>query len=104
MPGSRASPAIAAQNALSDGCDVRSAIDAIAKSMMSQPAALISSATARLHDDVQCVWKWIGSASPAPARIASTSGRAARGLSSPAMSLMPITCAPAAAHLAASSR
>ena len=57
MPGSRASPAIAAQNALSDGCDVRSAIDAIAKSMTSQPARDISSATASDADDVQCVWK-----------------------------------------------
>ena len=49
---------------------------AIAKSMMSPRRAHLERGR-ELHDDVQCVWKWIGSASPAPARIASTSGRTA---------------------------
>jgi hypothetical protein len=49
-------PDIAAQNALRDGCDVRSAIAAIAKSMMSHPACAISSACAH-HAAVRlAVW------------------------------------------------
>ena len=99
MPGARSRPSMAAQNALSDGWLVRSAIAAVAKSTTSQPARVISSATATDADDVQCVWKCTGR-SQTP-RIAARSGAAAAGLRSPAMSLIPIKCAPAAAASAA---
>lgn len=87
MSGWRSSPAMDAQKALRDGCEVRSAMDAMAKSMTSHPALDISKAVARDALLVAWVWKWIGRSHPS--RMASTSGLADRGLRSPAMSLMP---------------
>ena len=86
MPVSRGSPAMDAQKALSEGCDERSAIDAVAKSTTSHPARVISIAVARDADEVQWVWKWTGSS--VISRITAMSGAAACGLSRPAMSLM----------------
>lgn len=59
-------------------------MDAVAKSIISQPALAISRADAREQELVACVWKWIGMS--VTERIASTSTDAARGFSRPAMS------------------
>ena len=67
------------------GWEVQSAMDAVAKSMTSQPARAISSAVAKEHELVAWVWKWMGRS--VTDRIASISRGADLGFSRPAMSL-----------------
>lgn len=59
-------------------------MEAVAKSMTSQPARAISSAVAREHELVAWVWKWMGRS--VTERMASISRGADLGFSRPAMS------------------
>ena len=66
----------------------------IAASAASTPASAAASTDATPEPAVSWVWKWTGM--PTSSRRAPTSVRAASGLQSPAMSLMPRMWAPAA--------
>ena len=59
-------------------------MDAVAKSITSQPARAISRAVAREQELVAWVWKWMGRS--VTERIASTSSGAALGFRRPAIS------------------
>ncbi len=66
----------------------------IATSAASTPASVAARIVAQAMPAVSWVWKWIGS--PTSSLSARISTRAAAGFISPAMSLTPSTCAPAA--------
>lgn len=72
------------------GWEVQSAMEAVAKSITSQPARAISRAVAREQELVACVWKWMGRS--VTERIASTSSGAALGLRRPAISCVHEHC------------
>ncbi len=76
------------------GCEVSPLIESMAASTASTPASTAASTLAAAMPLVSWVWKWIGM--PTSCLSAVTSLRAASGLHSPPMSLMPSTWAPAA--------
>ena len=76
------------------GWEVSPLIGSIAASAASTPASAAARTDAAALPLVSWVWKWTGM--PTSSRSARTSTRAASGLQSPAMSLMPRMWAPAA--------
>ncbi len=68
------------------GCEVRPLIESSAASNASTPACTAASTLAAAAPLVSWVWKWIGR--PVSSRSALTSAAAARGLHTPAMSLI----------------
>ncbi len=93
-PVSRSVPRRASTMEPSVGCEVLPESASIAASTASTPASEAASTVAIEPPAVSWVWKWIGS--PTSSFSAVNSRVAAAGFSSPAMSLSPSTCAPAA--------
>ena len=101
-PVGRALWSVAATSADSDGWDVVPDIDATAPSTASAPAPIAARYVASWPPAVSCVWMCTGRSNSL--RSAETSRAAAGGRSSPAMSLIASTCAPAATICSASFR
>mmetsp|Transcript_43518 Transcript_43518/g.70042 ORF Transcript_43518/g.70042 Transcript_43518/m.70042 type:complete len:228 (-) Transcript_43518:1477-2160(-) len=102
-PVSSSVPAVEPMRAPMDGCEVSPAMASVHTSTTSAPASAAAIMLATPVPAVSCVWTWMGRSGNL-ARMAPTNMVAARGLSSPAMSLMASTSMPWATSCSVRSR